>query len=121
MIDMLAQVCILGFSPCALAALVITWLRLPRLHDTARLAVSFLFSASVAIPLAVAGLAITMRDGLGPGMIPSTGWLAIHRSADGVAWGVVGGIIFFVTGLCILRYNCVHTAMRVALDREHNR
>jgi len=68
-----------------------------------RIAASFLSAVAVFVLLTGFWAGVLLRDGLGPDMIASEGWVAVERSAGPLALGVVLATVFGAAAYWIIK------------------
>jgi hypothetical protein len=84
MLDDLARVAWYGWPFAALAVFGLAMWRLRDRHRWRRIAAAASFAIASAATLVIFAFSALLRDGLGPGFVPSSGTTALVRTADGL-------------------------------------
>jgi hypothetical protein len=108
MLDICGRFLYCSFVPLSLALFVATLYKLRHLSAPRRIVVACLFSSALAVTLTVAWVTILLRDGLGPDMVSSEGWVALRRSFPDMFGGLLVGLPLALTGAFLRRSRPVH-------------
>jgi hypothetical protein len=84
MLDTMTEIAWYGWPVAALVVFALTMWRLKPGRARSRIGAALSFSAASGLTFLVFSLSGLFRDGLAPGVVPSTGTTALRRTVDGL-------------------------------------